>query len=138
MAKRKIESVVPFLAFQGRAVEALELYAEVFPAAKVSGKVLFGKDEDGIEGTVRQAILTIGGNNIRVLDVPVSPGFHFSSAISLFVEINYPSTLDTVAEKLGKGGQVMMPADEYPFAQRFTWLADRFGVNWQLACGLKI
>jgi predicted 3-demethylubiquinone-9 3-methyltransferase (glyoxalase superfamily) len=27
----------------------------------------------------------------------------------------------------------MMPLDRYPFAARFGWLADRFGVSWQLS-----
>lgn len=137
MAKRKIETVEPFLTFQGRAHDALTLYAEAFPAAKISEKVLYGKDEGGVEGNVRRAVLTIGGQRIRVFDGPVMPGFHFSSAISLYVEINYRGTLDAVAETLGKGGEVIMATDEYPFAERFTWLSDRFGVNWQLAFGVK-
>ncbi len=28
--------------------------------------------------------------------------------------------------------QVMMALDTYPFARKYTWLADRFGVSWQL------
>jgi predicted 3-demethylubiquinone-9 3-methyltransferase (glyoxalase superfamily) len=138
MAKRKIDSVVPFLTFQGRAGEALDLYASAFPAAKVTGKVLYGKNENAVAGTLKQAVLTIGDTRIRLFDGPMAPGFHFSSAISLFVEINYRATLDKVAEVLGAGGEVMMPVNEYPFAERFTWLADRFGVNWQLVYGPRI
>ena len=26
----------------------------------------------------------------------------------------------------------MMPADAYPFADRFAWVADRFGIQWQV------
>ncbi len=38
-----------------------------------------------------------------------------------------------LAAKLGEGGQVMMPLGEYPFSRKFTWLADRYGVSWQLS-----
>jgi len=26
-----------------------------------------------------------------------------------------------------------MPPDQYPFAQRYAWLSDRYGVSWQLS-----
>ena len=29
-------------------------------------------------------------------------------------------------------GAVMMPVDNYGFSSLFTWIADRFGVSWQL------
>ena len=138
MAKRKIESVTPFITFQGRAQEALDLYVEAFPAAKVTDKIVVGEDEEGIEGTITQAILHLGDSTIRVMDVPTRPGFHFSSAMSLFVEVNYAGTIDTVSEVLAKGGEVFMPPDEYDFAERFTWLSDKFGVNWQLIHGQKL
>ena len=30
-----------------------------------------------------------------------------------------------------------MPVAEYPFARRFAWLSDRYGVSWQLNVALE-
>lgn len=137
MAKRTIESIDPFLTFQGRAEEALELYAAAFPTAKITEKKLYGKDDPGNEGKIQQAVLAIGDNRIRVFDGPMVPGFHFSSAFSFFVQVNGAGKLDAIAEKLVEKGEVKMEAGEYAFAERYTWLVDKFGVNWQLIHGPK-
>ena len=137
MAKRTIECIDPFLTFQGRASEALELYADAFPTAKITGKRLYGKDDKGNEGRIQQAVLQIGENRIRVFDGPMVPGFHFSSAFSFYVEINGAGKLDAIAGKLSAKGEVKMEAGEYPFAEHYTWVADKFGVNWQLIHGPK-
>jgi predicted 3-demethylubiquinone-9 3-methyltransferase (glyoxalase superfamily) len=39
---------------------------------------------------------------------------------------------DTLWAALIEGGSAMMPLDNYGFSRRFGWLADRFGVSWQL------
>jgi predicted 3-demethylubiquinone-9 3-methyltransferase (glyoxalase superfamily) len=137
VAKRTIERIDPFLTFQGRVEEALALYADAFPTAKITGRKLYGKDDPGNEGKIQQAVLEIGENRIRVFDGPMVPGFHFSSAFSFYVEINGAARLDAIAGKLGKGGEVKMELGEYAFAERYTWLADKFGVNWQLVHGPK-
>jgi uncharacterized glyoxalase superfamily protein PhnB len=40
--------------------------------------------------------------------------------------------LDTAFATLSVGGKVSMPTADYGFGKRFGWLADRFGVSWQL------
>ncbi|MES2855251.1 MAG: VOC family protein, partial [Bdellovibrionota bacterium] len=35
-------------------------------------------------------------------------------------------------QKLSEGGTVRMGLDKYPFAERYGWTTDKFGVEWQL------
>ena len=40
--------------------------------------------------------------------------------------------IDELFSKLSQGGRVMMPLGKYQFSERFAWLADKYGVAWQL------
>lgn len=40
--------------------------------------------------------------------------------------------IDDVWDKLCEGGKVLMPLDAYPFSERYGWVADKYGVSWQL------
>lgn len=40
--------------------------------------------------------------------------------------------LDALWARLAGEGYVMMPLGEYPFAEHYGWVEDRFGVSWQL------
>lgn len=119
--------LVPFLMFEGAAGEALDLYASAFDDAEVLDVQRF---EDG---TIEAAFLRIGEQRIRLFDSPMAHDFGFTPAISLFVEFDTPEEVDAAFAKLSEGGGVMMPLDAYPFSPRFAWIADRFGVSWQLS-----
>jgi predicted 3-demethylubiquinone-9 3-methyltransferase (glyoxalase superfamily) len=40
--------------------------------------------------------------------------------------------LDALWEKLADGGTALMEIGEYPFSKRYGWIADKYGLNWQL------
>ena len=42
------------------------------------------------------------------------------------------TNLDALWAKLSNGGTPRMPLDTYPFSERYGWIEDKYGVNWQL------
>lgn len=125
--------LAPFLMFEGAAGEALELYARAFEAAEVGEVRRYGEEGPGRPGTIEHAELRVGGQAVRLFDSHVEHDFGFTPAISLFVELDTPAEVDAAFAILSPGGAVLMPLDAYPFSPRFAWLADRFGVSWQLS-----
>lgn len=131
-----ITSVAPFITLTGgRAKEAAEFWAGAFPEAQLLAMNLVGPGEEQPEGNVRLAIVQIGITRLRIIDAPQEAGFALSSGLSIFIEVNDASDVDDIHGKLSDGGQALMPPDAYPFAARFTWVVDRFGVNWQIIHG---
>jgi predicted 3-demethylubiquinone-9 3-methyltransferase (glyoxalase superfamily) len=121
------------LMFEGDAGAAIELYTSVFAGSRVEQIELYGPDGPGAEGTVEHATVTLGGQTLRCIDSAVEHPFGFTPAISLFVELDGEAELDSAYAELSAGGAVLMPLGTYPFSSRFAWIADRFGVSWQLS-----
>jgi predicted 3-demethylubiquinone-9 3-methyltransferase (glyoxalase superfamily) len=67
-----------------------------------------------------------------VNDSPVKHAFTFTPSTSLFIECSSEDELRRLSEALKTGGSEMMPAADYGFSTLFAWVADRFGVSWQL------
>ena len=125
--------VTPFLMFAGTAEEAMRFYVETCGDAEVLRLERVSADGPGPEGTVEVGLLRIGNNRVRCFDSPVTHAFGFTPAVSLFVDCDSADEVTRVATLLGEGGSFLMPVDSYPFAERFAWVQDRFGVTWQLS-----
>jgi len=127
-----VAAIRPFLMFKGEAEDALRLYTSLFPNSSVSEIVFYGPDGPGAEGTVLQARFSLSGQDVMCIDSPVDHDFALTPAFSFFVECSSEDEINDIATALGDGGRVFMPLGDYGFGRRFTWLADRFGVSWQL------
>ena len=126
-------SVTPFLMFSGDAEKAMKLYTEVFPNSKIDIIVKYGADDDGPEGMVRVATMSLNGQQVMCIDNPAQQEVGFSLATSFYVASSDADAIQRYFNALSDGGEVMMPLSEYPFSKKFAWIADRFGVSWQLA-----
>jgi predicted 3-demethylubiquinone-9 3-methyltransferase (glyoxalase superfamily) len=118
----------PFLMFQGQAKAALELWQRAVPGFKILEYAEFAEGE--MAGQVMSARISIGGSEWMLNDSPPVHDFTFTPSSSLYIECDDEAQLRDMAEKLS--ATVMMPIDNYGFSRLFTWIADPFGVSWQL------
>ncbi|MGG1397509.1 VOC family protein [Bacillus salipaludis] len=128
-----MEKVTPFLMFQeGNAEEAMNFYTTIIEDSQIVSIVRYGANEAGPEGTVMQATFSLKGQEIMCIDSYVKHQFSFTPSFSLFITCNTEEELVNLYEKLGEGGQTLMPLNDYGFSKKFGWVNDRFGVSWQL------
>jgi predicted 3-demethylubiquinone-9 3-methyltransferase (glyoxalase superfamily) len=126
------KKITPFLMFEGSAEEAMRFYLGLFRDSRIGEIVRYARGEQGAEGSIKRADFTVAGQDVICIDSPVKHAFTFTPSISLFVECESESELDTVFGRLSEGGKVLMPPDNYGFSKKFCWVGDRFGVSWQL------
>jgi predicted 3-demethylubiquinone-9 3-methyltransferase (glyoxalase superfamily) len=124
--------VAPFLMFEGRAEEAMTLYTSLFEDAGILEVTRYGPGEPGAENSVLLAVFHLNGQRIMCIDSPAKHEFTFTPSMSLFVNCGSEEEVDRLFAALSQGGAVMMPLGVYPFSRKFGWLADKFGVSWQL------
>ncbi|TPK77121.1 VOC family protein [Mesorhizobium sp. B2-4-15] len=124
--------VTPFLMFEGKAEEAMTLYCETIPDSRILDVTRYGTGEDGPEGKLKLALVSISGLEVTIYNSPVHHAFTFTPSVSFHVDWSSEAELERIVETLAKEGGFLMPPDNYGFSRRFAWLNDRFGVSWQI------
>ena len=125
-------SVRPFLMFEGKAQEAMNLYVSLIPNSEITSIKRYGPGQPGPEGSVMVATFTVAGQEVMCSDSFVRHGFTFTPSSSLFVQCENEEEVARLAAALPEGGGVLMPLGNYGFSRMFAWVNDRFGVSWQL------
>ncbi len=110
--------IYPCLWFDGQAKAAAEFYSHIFPNSKLlsdSGMVVMfevlGKKIMGLNG---------------------GPQFKLNASISFLVHLDSKAAIDRAWEQLSEEGTTLMAIDKYPWAERYGWIKDKFGMTWQL------
>ena len=124
--------VTPFLMFEGKAEEAMTFYVTLLANSRIDKIIRYGNGEAGAEGTVMRADFTLAGQPVICIDSPVKHAFTFTPSMSLFVDCADEKEIDMLFARLSAGGGVMMGLADYGFSRKFAWVADRYGVSWQL------
>jgi len=128
-----MSTMQPFLMFQGgHAEEAMNLYVSLFDDGKILDVTRWQKGEQGTEGSIKLARFRAAGQNVLASDSPVKHAFDFTPSWSFFIDCASDEEQERLFAELSDGGNVLMPLDDYGFSKRFGWVADRFGVSWQI------
>lgn len=128
-----MEKVTPFLMFEGNAEEAMNFYTSVIEDSKITSISRYGAEGPGKEGTVIQGSFTLKGQEFMCIDSFVNHEFTFTPAFSIFLTCSHEEEINHLFEKLTEGGSILMPLGDYSFSKKFGWIADKFGVSWQLS-----
>jgi predicted 3-demethylubiquinone-9 3-methyltransferase (glyoxalase superfamily) len=116
----------------GKAEEAISWYCSIFEQSRVIDISYYGPDDAEPKGTVRTAVFELGGHRFMAIDSAAPHAFTFTPAISIWVDCSTLEEIDRLAASLSGGGATLMPLGDYGFSTAFTWVADRYGVTWQL------
>ncbi|MQA19804.1 VOC family protein [Rugamonas rivuli] len=121
-----IQKITPFLWFSGRAEEAAEYYVGIFRNSRICQVIRY--TEAGQEqhrqppGSAMTVALKLDGQDFTLLNG--GPIFQFTPAISFVVNCESQEEIDYFWERLSAGGA--------PEARQCGWLADKFGLSWQI------
>jgi predicted 3-demethylubiquinone-9 3-methyltransferase (glyoxalase superfamily) len=112
--------IAPFLWFDGKTDEAVNVYTSIFPNSRITNVSRYGDAGPGPKGSIMSATFELDGRQFMALNG--GPMFQFTPAISFFVHCETQDEIDRYWARLSEGGQ----------GQQCGWLTDRFGVSWQI------
>ena len=127
-----MQKITTFLMFDGKAEEAMNFYTSLFEQSEILDITRYKANEAGVEGTVMHATFSLDGQEFMCIDSVVKHDFTFTPAISIYVKCDTEEEINVVYEKLSESGEIFMPLAPYPFSEKFGWIADKYGVSWQL------
>ncbi|OJJ94944.1 hypothetical protein ASPACDRAFT_48392 [Aspergillus aculeatus ATCC 16872] len=121
-----LSKITPCLWFDDNAEEAAQFYVSIFPSSKIITTQRYteaGREYHGREpGSVMVVEFELNGHTFTGLNG--GQCFKFSEAISFQVDCKDQAEVDYYWNKLGEGGNEEK--------QQCGWVADRFGLSWQI------
>jgi predicted 3-demethylubiquinone-9 3-methyltransferase (glyoxalase superfamily) len=84
-------------------------------------------------GWIKFGSFRLAGQTFNAMDSGLPHKFSFTPAVNLFVTCESEDEFERLDAELSKGGSYLMKKGSYPFAEKYCWLSDRYGINWQLS-----
>lgn len=122
-----MQKIVPHLWFDQDAQSAITQYTQLFADSRIQQ---ISNIQDTPSGDV--SVFDFHLANLTFQAINAGPYFKFNESMSLFVSVDSAEEVDTLYHALVEDGKVLMPLDSYDFCPRYAWIADKYGLNWQL------
>ncbi len=128
-----MEQIIPYLNFNGNAVEALAFYANALGGNVVQSST-FGEanmaQDDSMKEKIMHAVFEAGDLKLMVSDCP--PGVSVNSGDQVSLSLNFASlnAIEKTFAAMAEGGNITMPIQDTFWGARFAMTKDKFGVHW--------
>lgn len=116
-----IQPIYPCLWFDREAKAAADFYCSLFKNSKITAET--------------PMVVTFDLNGQKFMGLNGGPAHKINPSISIFVVCDTKEEVDGIWQQLIDGGSVLMPLDRYDWSERYGWVSDKYGVNWQLSYG---
>lgn len=123
-----MQKIIPHFWYDKEAKEAASLYVSLFQDSKIENITTI---TDTPSGNCDMVSFKLSGQDFMAISG--GPFFKLNPSISLFVVFDTETEIEAVWDKLIDGGKALMPYDTYPWAKKYGWLQDRYGLSWQLS-----
>ncbi|MBN8673610.1 MAG: VOC family protein [Chitinophagales bacterium] len=116
-----MQTITPFLWYDGKAEEAIRLYTSIFKNSKIINIKYWAEGSPFPKDQVMTGVFELDGLRFYAFDA--GPQFKFTEATSFFVNCETQEEVDHYWNSLtADGGQESMCG----------WLKDKFGLSWQI------
>lgn len=122
-----MQKIMTHLWFDTHASEATQFYMSLFEHSSLVNSTVL---KDTPSGDADLITFTLGDQTFQAISA--GPYFQFNPSMSLMVSCQSEEEVQRLWQALIEGGQALMPLMEYPFSKLYGWVADRFGLSWQL------
>ncbi len=119
--------ITPFLWFEKDMKAVTDFYMSAFPGSSLKGG---GELENTPSGAVQMATLVLYGQEFSLMTA--GPYLPFNPTVSFIVGCDSTEELDSLWGKIAPSGKVLMELGSYPFAEKYGWAQDQYGVSWQI------
>jgi predicted 3-demethylubiquinone-9 3-methyltransferase (glyoxalase superfamily) len=110
--------IYPCVWFDNNAKEAVNFYCSAFEAARIYSE--------------NSMVTSFELNGTKFMALNGGPAYAVNSSISYYVYCGSEKEIIRLHEALTENGKELIPLGKYDWSEKYAWVSDKFGINWQL------